>query len=234
MRRQLRERDTREIKHDVQASTANGKMKLLPSVFCSLWVQWKYLYLRWKVGDIFLFLCGLFQDYKKWKRIRGNLRLFPACRKRHVFFLVETLLVVSRTRFSFPANGKETWAEGSLYAVQFSELNVFFFCSTKITWMATTSRNRTAISQKEAIESREMLLDTTQWEVFRLSLFLVFGFSLLYIESVSESRLFRAHSRLLLFMKRCALLQTHCWFWGRCQTEFYDARVLIIDNRFCE
>ena len=41
-------------------------------------VEWKYLYLRWIVGDIFQFLCGLFKDYKKREQIRGNLCRLPS------------------------------------------------------------------------------------------------------------------------------------------------------------
>ena len=43
----------REIKHDVKA---NGKSCRLFLAVCS--VEWKYLYLRWIVEDICLFLCG--------------------------------------------------------------------------------------------------------------------------------------------------------------------------------
>ena len=48
---------------------------------------------------------------------------------------------------------------------------------------ATMLRNRSAISQKEAIESPEIVLNTTQWGLFGF-LFFVFAFSLLYNESV--------------------------------------------------
>ena len=43
--------------------TANGKLCRPFSAVCT--INWKYFHLRWIVGYIRLFLCGLFKDYKK-------------------------------------------------------------------------------------------------------------------------------------------------------------------------
>ena len=43
--------------------TANGKFCRPFSAVCT--INWKYFHLRWIVGYICLFLCGLFKDYKK-------------------------------------------------------------------------------------------------------------------------------------------------------------------------
>ena len=66
------------IKYDV---TSNGKRQKwnfcrLSLALCT--VEWKYLYLRWIVEDIFLFLWSLFKDYKKRKIVRGNLWRLPS------------------------------------------------------------------------------------------------------------------------------------------------------------
>ena len=70
--------DIREIKQDV---TSNGKRQKwdfcrLSSALCA--VEWKYLYLWWPVGDMFLFLCGLFKNYKN--RKKKSLVIFAVCR----------------------------------------------------------------------------------------------------------------------------------------------------------
>ena len=82
----------RKIKHNVRSK---GKRQIwnffrLSSSVCT--VEWKYLYLRWIVGDIFLCLCGL----RKEEKIRGNLcRLQSAvCRKRHA--IIERLSLTLR------------------------------------------------------------------------------------------------------------------------------------------
>ena len=64
-----RERE-REIKHDVTSNGKRQKWNFRRLSSAPLTVEWKYLNLQWIIGDISLFLHGLFKDYKK-KKIGG-------------------------------------------------------------------------------------------------------------------------------------------------------------------
>ena len=63
-----------------------AKISAVTANFCRLSLavcteERKYLYLRCIVGEIFLFLCDLFKDYKK--TIKETEVIFSVCRKCH-------------------------------------------------------------------------------------------------------------------------------------------------------
>ena len=55
----------REVKHDVYGKRQTAKMKLLPSVFSSLYSRIKIFVFAVNSKRHSLYLCDLFQDYKK-------------------------------------------------------------------------------------------------------------------------------------------------------------------------
>ena len=55
----------REIKHDVTSNDKRQKWNFCRPFSAVCTINWKYFHLRWIVGYICLFLCGLFKDYKK-------------------------------------------------------------------------------------------------------------------------------------------------------------------------